>query len=188
MLAPNCPDHGRLALDLALGRLDDDGAARAEEIVDTCPVCRDWWQTRLGGSEAAGLDRAVAEVFDDLRLPARRRGHGWMAVAAAVVVTLGASVLWLARDTGPVLTEPVEVAAIRSLDFESGELEPVATTTSADLEEQQVAARPAFSPAPVRAEEVRVVEAAQISAEIEPAPLFAGGFESGDLSGWGSGT
>jgi len=188
MIAPNCPDHDRLVLDLALGRLDDEAAFAAEGVAGSCEVCRAWWQERFEGEAADTVDEVVAATFDDLRLPARRRGHGWMPVAAAVVLTVGASALWLARDTGPEPPATVEVAAIQSIDFENAELQPVATVTSADLEERQVTVRAAFSPAPVRGEETRIAEAPQIAAEIVPEPLFNGGFESGDLSGWGSGT
>ncbi|MEE4272830.1 MAG: hypothetical protein V2I67_14245 [Thermoanaerobaculales bacterium] len=183
MIAPNCPDHGRLALDLAQGRLDDDAALHADEILAACPVCREWWRTQFEGEASATVDEAVAAVFGDLRLPARRRSHGWMAVAAAAVMAIGAATLWLASSPDAAAPAPVEVAAIQSIDFEQPELQLLAIASSDDLDLQRETPRPLFVPGPVGTDEPRVAEATQAAAD-EP-PLFTGGFESGSLAGWG---
>jgi hypothetical protein len=191
MNSPNCPEHGRLVLDLALGRLDDDNAVLAEETLATCPVCRDWWQTQFEGEDAALVDEAVASVFDELQLPVRRRSHGWMAVAAAAVLTIGIGALWMVRDPLPV--EPVVVertAAIQVMDFEVPDLVPIASTTSSDLREESAGPVPVFVPAAVQVEsddEMMVAEATPPEEAIgnTQGALFAGGFESGSTTGWG---
>ena len=188
MIAPSCPDHDRLVLDLALGRLDDEAAAEADAVIESCAVCGAWWRERFEGATADGVDEVVASTLGELRLPARRRSHRWLAAAAVAVMVFGASALWLTRETGTAAPERVEVTAIQSIDFEDAELQPLAIAASADLDERQVTQQAAFSPAPVRAEEIRIAEAPPIDAEINPEPLFNGGFESGDLTGWGSGT
>ena len=189
MIAPNCPDHGRTVLDLALGRLDDEAALQAEGLLDTCPVCRDWWQEQFGGEDVATVDAAVAEIFNGLELPTRRRSHGWMAVAAVAVMTLGVAGLWLAR--APQSVQPVApelTASIQTMDFEIPD--DVVLTPPADPVVEQTEATAAVETAPVELEtEIVVAEsvAVEAPAKTETEPLFAGGFESGDLSDWATG-
>ncbi len=95
MRPPTCPDHGRLALDLALGRLDDPGAQLAEDAVERCPACGAWWQESFGGGRTATLDAAVAAGFTAAELPRRRSGALWVAAAAAAVVVTVASLSFL---------------------------------------------------------------------------------------------
>jgi hypothetical protein len=189
MIAPNCPDHGRMALDLVLGRLDDEAAAVAEDVREICPVCQGWWQAQFGTEAAAAVDDAIAGDFDDLRLPARRRNRGWMAAAAVVVMTLGAGTLWLVRDPGP--AEPVAIdlaAVIQTLDFEAPESAPVDVRIETLDVREGASGEPVFVPARIeeRVADAVVAEApsAEVPAPIDPVPLFAGGFETGDLSGW----
>jgi len=148
-----------------------------------CPVCREWWGTHLEGDASAVVDDAVAAAFDDLRLPERRRGRGWMAAAAAGVMALGAATLWLASSPDAVTPAAVEVAAIQSIDFEQPELQLLAIGTSDDLDLERETPRPIFVPGSVATDEPRVVEAAQAAAD--ETPLFTGGFETGSLAGWG---
>lgn len=191
MNSPNCPEHDRLVLDLALGRLDDDNAVLAEEALASCPVCRDWWRTQFEGEDSTLVDEAVASVFDDLQLPVRRRRHGWMAVAAAAVMTIGVGALWMAHNPLPV--EPVvaeRTAAIQVMDFEVPELVPMATPTSADVQEENTAPAPVFVPATVQIEsddEMMVAEATppEEAPDNRQDALFSGGFESGSATGWG---
>ena len=191
MNSPNCPEHDRLVLDLALGRLDDDNAVLAEEVLVSCPVCRDWWRTQFEGEDAALVDEAVASVFDELQLPVRRRSHGWMAVAAAAVMTIGVGALWMARD--PLQVEPVVVeksAAIQVMNFEVPELVPITIATSADLQEENTAPAPVFVPSTVQVEsddEMMVAEAMPPEEVLDNRQdaLFSGGFESGSTTGWG---
>lgn len=194
MHAPNCPDHGRLVFDLALGRLDDEGAVEAEAVTEACSVCRGWWRSQLGGPTADLVDDAVKAAFDGLELPVRRRNRGWMAAAAALVMALGAATLWLARNPAPSAPEtppPAErTAAIQSLDFEP--VVPVQEPSSDPAERvaKVTAPEPRFVPAtaPDRAtpDEVVIAEVAQVElpGAADAPPLFTGGFESGDLAGW----
>jgi hypothetical protein len=180
MISPSCPDHERLVLDLALGRLDDQEALRAEDVRDTCPVCRAWWQAAVEGEVAEVVDKAVAAVFSDLELPERRRSPRWLAAAAIVVMALGVGALWIAqRGT---TADPVAVsrtASIRTLDFEV----PAAVVEFSRVEvpdpEPEAVAQPAVDGA--GGEQIRVAEAAL---ETTPEPLFAASFETGDLGHW----
>jgi hypothetical protein len=190
MISPNCPEHGRLVLDLALGRLADDEAVRAEKVRYDCSVCRDWWREQFEGEDAALIDEAVASVFADLDLPTRRRKHGWLAVAAAAVMTVGVGALWMARDPQPVEPAAVEQsAAIQVINFEDPDLVPVVVTTSADLREENAVSPPAFVPATIKAEDSNgtMVASATPTEEMTEGEdmLFAGGFESGTTAGWG---
>lgn len=191
----NCPEHERLVLDLALGRLDDGDAARAEGVKDSCPVCREWWRSEFEGEAIDLVDAAVASVFDDVDLPRRRRGRGWMALAAAVVMSLGATALWMVQRPvapAPDATEPViveRIAAIQRMDFE----DPSTVVAHAIESEPETRGSASVEPtvdrssevAPV-ADEIVVAEAAPAAQPriSEPEPLFSGTFESGDLSGW----
>jgi hypothetical protein len=94
MRAPHCPDHGRLVLDLALGRLEDGPAAQAERIRGACPVCSAWWQTELEGPAATELDAVLESSFASFAPPARRRVARWLPVAAAATLAAGAGLLW----------------------------------------------------------------------------------------------
>jgi hypothetical protein len=197
MHAPSCPDHGRLVLDLALGRLDDETALEAELAAGSCPHCRSWWGDLFGGGELAVVDDAVAAALADLRLPGRRRGRGWMALAAVVVMALGVTTLWLARRSAvePAVPDaPVRMAVITSFDFEA----PVSARATAPFELAPApagdarAAEPVFVPAGPRsavadpdpvAGAARPEPAAETQV-VETEPLFAAGFESGDLGGW----
>ena len=124
MHGPDCPDHGSLVLDLALGRLEDERAGEAERVRDSCPSCRAWWQDRLSGGAVAEVDRAVEKAFEAFRPSNRRRSWLWVA-AAAIVLMVGAGLQWhgtqLPSTTVPSAAELVELA------FENGE------TATADL-------------------------------------------------------
>jgi len=85
MIAPNCPDHGSLVLDLALGRLEDERAGEAERVRDSCPSCNAWWRDRLSGGAVAEVDQAVAKAFEAFRPSGRRRSRLWLAAGDEVV-------------------------------------------------------------------------------------------------------
>jgi len=92
-MSPRCPEHGRTVLDLALGRLDDEAAFRAEEVLRSCDVCSGWWQAHLEGDAATVLNGAVSEAWAAFSAPRRRRLRPWLAAAAAAV--LGLTVYWV---------------------------------------------------------------------------------------------
>ena len=94
MHAPACPDHGRLVLDLALGRLDDRTAVEAEAVRLACPACAGWWRSELEGAAASAVDQAVASTFAAFQPPAARRTARWLPVAAAAALAAGAGLLW----------------------------------------------------------------------------------------------
>jgi len=186
MISPNCPKHDRLVLDLALGRLDDDAAADAEVVSETCPVCQAWWQVQFEGKDAAAVDGAVASVLENLDLPERRRGHGWLALAAAMVMALGATTLWLVQSPGtqgPGLANSVtveRVAVIQSMDFESMHAfvaQPEASSlAAADFEESGLD--------PVESDGMAIAVLDDGPMAVNSGTLFDGRFESGSLDDW----
>jgi hypothetical protein len=185
MNSPNCPDHGRLVLDLALGRLDDAAAFEAESISESCPVCREWWQEQFGSDSAAVVDEAVSVTFSDLQLPARRRGYGWMAAAAAVVMSLGVGTIWVLQGTSSMdeVAAP-RVASIQTISFEPSDATAEFVLIEAPDPEPVAVGRPAAQEPLV--EEILIAEAApaEVAVDRPSDALFAGGFESGDLGTW----
>jgi hypothetical protein len=97
MDSPRCPEHGRMVLDLARGKLDDGDAVRAEEIRRACSVCSGWWRAHLEGEAALVVDSAVSEAWTRVSPPLRRRLRPWLAAAAAAAFAL--TVFW-AQDLG----------------------------------------------------------------------------------------
>ena len=93
MRIPSCPEHGRLVLDLALGRLDDQAGAEAESVRTSCPECAAWWRAELEGEVATRLDRSVETVFESFS-PSRRRRPAWMPVAAAAALAVTGGLVW----------------------------------------------------------------------------------------------
>jgi hypothetical protein len=188
MNSPNCPEHGRLVLDLAQGRLDDAAAERAELVSESCPVCAAWWREQFEGSDAAVIDRAVAGVIDDLRLPTRRRRRGWMAAAAAIVMSLGVGTIWVSQR-GATIDEvpPPKTASIQALDFESQRAVGVAEVVDV-LNFEGLVGNPAVDLQGVRLKiedhELRVVDGADQESREAGEELFSGGFDSGDLGSW----
>jgi hypothetical protein len=118
MRAPTCPDHGRLLLDLALGRLDDRSAAEAEAVRLSCPSCAGWWRSELEAATAVAVDQAVGSVFAAFQPPARGRVTRWLPVAAAAALAAGAGVLWYQHGAvrAPGSTMPAGALAQESFD------------------------------------------------------------------------
>ena len=118
MRAPNCPDHGRLVLDLALGRLDDRSAAEAEAVRVSCPSCAGWWRSELEAATFVAVDLAVGSVFAAFQPPARSRVTRWLPVAAAAALAVGAGVLWYQHGAvqSPGSTTPAGPLAQESFD------------------------------------------------------------------------
>jgi hypothetical protein len=101
MLPPDCPDHGSLALELALGRLDDRAAAAAERARASCDRCSSWWHAQLEGETAARVDRSVAAAVGRFRPPRRHRWR-YAAAAAAALAVAAAALLWRLALPAPV--------------------------------------------------------------------------------------
>jgi hypothetical protein len=121
----HCHDHGRLMLDLALGCLGDEDAARAEQMRTSCATCREWWTANLEGQGPERLDRAVAEVFTAFQAPRRRRLSPWLSAAAAALVVLCLAALWhMSADVADRSSHPsfVDVAGGQGTDAVNGEV------------------------------------------------------------------
>jgi hypothetical protein len=118
MHAPDCPNHGRLVLDLALGRLDDRSAIEAEAVRLSCPSCAAWWRSELETGAAAAVDEAVGSVFAAFQAPARSRVARWLPVAAAAALAAGAGLLWYQHGDGQtsVATAPQSPLAQESFE------------------------------------------------------------------------
>jgi hypothetical protein len=152
MKAFDCPDHGHLVPDLALGRLDGPGAEKAESARRKCAVCSSWWDEAFSDSAVAAIDAEVWDVFRAFE-PPRRRRRGWLAAAAAAVLVIGggsASLLW--RDAPAPHSPPDD--QVSAWDFEAGAV--AGAIDSSDSSDDQA--------------------------------VFVGGFESGDLSEWTTGS
>lgn len=184
MIPPNCPDHGRLVLDLAQGRLDDEAAAEAESISESCPICRAWWQDEFEGGDVDVVDEAVAATFSDLQLPKRRRNHRWVAAAAAVVMALGVGSLWVTQNNVAVDERvATQTVSIQTFDFESPEA--VSEFVRVDVPDPDPAPVANSTPPRVIVENTMIATAVPVVVEEESSEtLFAGSFESGDLGAW----
>lgn len=160
--------------DLALGKLDDESALRADEALAACTVCSRWWDETFAGDAFAEVDEAVAGAVAAFAPPraTRRVATGFLAAAATLVIGLG--IATVTRHTpAPVPTVSDEIAAsvgtsagtlVAAMDFESG---------LADLQPHvEVVSRPATPPAPLETAKDAVVNAVSM--------------ETGDLSGWSS--
>lgn len=132
MLPPSCPTHDRLLLDLALGRLDDRQADRAEAVRSTCPVCRQWWKRTFSSDAARSVEAAVSAALDSVELPRRHHAWRWLAAAAAVVIA-AASLLLLpgpapspapAPRTAATSRPAAESKVLVTMTFESEPTEP----------------------------------------------------------------
>lgn len=156
-----CPDHGDLMLELALGRLDDREAERAEELRTSCAGCGQLWSSSFDEPALAVVDAAVAGAFAGFHAPRHRRRGWWAAAAAVLVLGIGAtSLLWRGGEDPAVASrQPATSDSVLSVwDFENGTLAAEASPT--------------------------VVEArVQTAAEGEDA-VFTNDLESGDLASW----
>jgi hypothetical protein len=133
---------------LALGRLADAEAARAEEILHQCSSCREQWQQVLEGDQASQVAAAVADVTGSFVPPRRRHWQVWWAAAAAIVFAFSA--LWFVSPDLPMPPDRSVTMAdvtndktpnenhgnlIHKLDFESGEVLSVVREPEAQPEE-----------------------------------------------------
>ncbi len=157
-----CPEHHNLMLELARGELDDGQAVRAEVFHSECTHCREWWEATFEGEAFSTVDQSVEGAFASFRPPAKRR-HGWLAAAAALVLTIGiGSTSLLLRETNTEFSRaatPVPSGvALTVMDFESGSLEVVAGASNS---------------------------AETVAGDIQEG-VFQSDLESGDLASWSS--
>lgn len=163
---PQCPEHGRLVLDLLRGRLEDELAAAAEVARRDCAACHAWWERCFGSEDFAAVDAAAAEVFSRFGATRHRRPVRWIAAAAVFLgLTLGVLALFFQGGSAP-RTESQEAAelifaeaaeVIFAAGFESG----------VTPESLQIAIEPADAGQPGATE-----------------AIFAADFEAGDLGPW----
>jgi hypothetical protein len=168
MRLPDCPDHGRLVLDLAQGRLDDRAAVEAEAVRSSCQRCSQWWTEQLEGTLAVSIDAAVDRALREFR-PARRRLPAWLPAAAAAALVAGAAVLWYGGD-GVTPDAPIQEALVQE-SFDS-DLNGDGRVDASDM---------GFT---VHVEKSPGEAPSGASGEV----IFADNLDSGDLDGWTSGT
>jgi hypothetical protein len=130
---PRCREHGNLVLELAQGRLDDREAMRAEQARVGCDHCSKWWSGTFGDDSLSVLDTAVDEVFSSWA-PPTRRGHGWLAAAAAAVLAIGVgttTLMWRDGEVSPTGARSASTAGelLSAMDFEDGVAEETNTDT-----------------------------------------------------------
>ena len=118
MHAPACPDHGRLVLDLALGRLDDRAAITAEAVRVACPECAAWWRSELEGAAASAVDQAVGSAFASFQPPASSWVARWLPVAAAATLAAGAGLLWYQHGAVETSVATVPTSPLAQESFE----------------------------------------------------------------------
>lgn len=160
MRTPDCPTHGCLVLDLALGRLEDEAAAEAEDARASCPVCSAWWRTELEGEPAARLDPVLESTFAAFEPPARQRVARWLPAAAAATLAAGAGLLWYQSQNAavqPIVSQTAPTAV--TLENFDGDRDGDGIVGMEDL---------GFV--------VRV--------EHSGGPIFADGLDGGDLADW----
>lgn len=162
MHAPDCPNHGRLVLDLALGRLDDRSAIEAEAVRLSCPSCAAWWQSELEAAGAVAVDEAVGSVFAAFQAPARSRVARWLPVAAAAALAAGAGVLW----------------------YQQGDVQSPGSATPAGPLAQESFDGDRDGDGVIGIEDLGFTVEAQDARE----PIFADTLDGGELAGWNSHT
>jgi len=105
-----CPSHGDLVRDLALGRLEDADALRAEQALAACGACSSWSRSLADQEVAQGVAAGLAAF----RAPAAGSGAPrWAArIAAVLVASVGLGSAWLLYEQrpGPAATDPAAVA------------------------------------------------------------------------------
>jgi hypothetical protein len=156
MTVSRCPEHGDLMLELARGGFDNHEWLRAEAAREECADCARWWNEAYSGEAYDAVDGAVAEAISSFVPPAGRRYRLLMA-AAALVLAIGIGAISMQRrdaQTSPAYASDI----VSTFDFETGTLdEAVAAAGEASHGFDEANGKPA---------------------------VFAGGFESGDLSSW----
>ena len=160
MRSPDCPTHGRLVLDLALGRLEDEAAAEAEHARTSCAACSAWWRTELEGDSAARLDSVLESAFAAFVPPVRRPVSRWLPAAAAATLVAGAGLLWY-QDRDKAVQPAISQTSPTTVALENFDCDRDGDGT-VGIEDLGFAVR----------------------VEHSGGPIFADGLESGDLDDW----
>lgn len=179
MYSFTCPDHGRLVVDLALGRLDSADSERADDVSRRCPDCSSWWRREIGDASAA-VDVGVAEAFAAFVPPVASRRPVWLRLAAVAVVVLACGLGWELRHASsgsqPTSSESLIVV---------GQVGPIPDVNRDGRQDASdiLAALQAEKPSterPVSRDIPTVVK--------DGSTLHGDGMETGSLSGWSSHT
>lgn len=165
----NCPECGNRILELARGELNDESARQAEEHLQDCTHCSDWWKTSFSSHSYEAVDRIVAEAFQEVSIPRRRRSFAWAAAAASVFLMI-AGVSWLNMSGSSNQVVPTTESAIVALDFES---------TTAATEIQTIS----FEEADLGVGTAHQLNAAALQGQEEDV-LFKDDSEDGDFGSW----
>lgn len=165
----NCPECGNRILELARGELDDQSALHAEEHLQDCAHCSEWWEASFSSHSFKTVDRIVADAFQEVSIPRRRRSFAWAAAAASIFLML-AGVSWLNMSGSSNQVVPTTESAIVALDFES---------TMAAAEIQTIS----FEEADLGVGPVLQVDAVPSQGQEEDV-LFKDGSEDGGFGSW----
>ncbi len=143
-MGPDCHNHGNLVGHLALGRLDDLEAVRAEEVRANCSTCSRWWLENFDSQTATAVEFEVSAAFQAFRAPRRQRRYRvWWAAAAAAILSIGLlNHLWISApvDSGIVISDVASEPAItgspsetiKVMDFETGSVASAALLDKPD--------------------------------------------------------
>jgi len=174
----SCAVHKDLVVSYARGKLDDDQAACAEDVLSSCTQCASWMASLEHHPAYSSVNDAVGEALAQFR-PARHHRHTrwWQLAAAAAVIAIAGSVLWF--HSGTYQPAATDTAMITTLDFESWQSDGTAdskvpATTVLLQDRVTTVTAPSGSGATPPNE-------AQIQSKI-----FTTGFEAGEIETWGS--
>lgn len=172
-MIPICPDHDRLMLDLALGKLEDRYADEAEATRHSCPTCRQWWESTLQGESAAELEAVVDQVFAEFQPPRTKDLLEWLPVVMAAVLALAVGLVLQSdapgtHDEG--ISAPVSTVLAEEffeIDTETeGSMDRVVNSFGVGEEESGVNAN--------------------LTVEDDSLEIIGESLESGSLAGWSS--
>ncbi len=175
MQAPQCQTHNRLLLDLALGRLDDGDAERAEAVRTSCASCSAWWSQHFENDGAELVRAAVADGLRSFRAPQQRHQQRWWAIAAAAVLALAVGLLWQLFPGQ--LPDPMTASSASPNQIVAGSSgETTMLITAFSFEPEEDAGHLLVRQQPAAGSKSSPYQNGQ--------PIFTGNFEDGALAGW----